>query len=552
MTDILQRRRGAKTVSRLPDRLDALTKVLQLSEGRIDPTLRAEAATVADRARTRLTLSSEHTVVAFAGSTGSGKSSLFNAITGLDLAQVGVRRPTTSTALACVWGSAGAAGVLDWLGIDVRHQVMRSSVLENADDSELRGLVLLDLPDHDSTEAAHRLEVSRLVERVDVLIWVVDPQKYADAAIHEAFLRPLAGYADVVVVVLNHIDRLSRAEVHVCAGDLRRLLADDGLGDVPLLLTSAATGKGVKRLRALLGERVLRRRSYAARLSADLDRVSNELVAACGDGAVAKPDAAEQRRLVESLSAAAGIGTVSAAVERSYLLRGGSLVAWPPVRLARSFRRDPLRRLGIDTSGPSSAGGAVQARAALPAAAPVQRAQVDAAVRRFGDAAAAGAPELWARGIRAASHRDADALPEALDRAVVGTDLGLNRTPVWWRAATALQWILFGAAVVGLGWLALLALNGFAGLPDLPTPSVRGWPVPTLILLVGLILGIAIGAVGRPFIASAARRTGSSARRRLAKSIERVAHQHVVRPVEDELTRFGDTRRLLAEVTRTR
>ncbi len=73
---------------------------------------------------------------------------------------------------------------------------------------DLRGLVLLDLPDHDSTEVAHRLEVDRLVELVDVLVWVLDPQKYADAAIHDRYLRPLARHAEVMVVVLNQVDRL--------------------------------------------------------------------------------------------------------------------------------------------------------------------------------------------------------------------------------------------------------------------------------------------------------------------------------------------------------
>ena len=56
----------------------------------------------------------------------------------------------------------------------------------------LDGLVLLDLPDHDSTEIDHRMEVDRLVQLVDMLVWVVDPQKYADAAIHDRYLKPLA------------------------------------------------------------------------------------------------------------------------------------------------------------------------------------------------------------------------------------------------------------------------------------------------------------------------------------------------------------------------
>ena len=39
----------------------------------------------------------------------------------------------------------------------------------------------------------HRLEVDRLVELVDLLVWVLDPQKYADAALHDRYLRRSPG-----------------------------------------------------------------------------------------------------------------------------------------------------------------------------------------------------------------------------------------------------------------------------------------------------------------------------------------------------------------------
>ena len=58
------------------------------------------------------------------------------------------------------------------------------------DSDGLQGLVLLDLPDFDSVETAHRLEVDRIVELADALLWVVEPQKYADAALHDRYLRP--------------------------------------------------------------------------------------------------------------------------------------------------------------------------------------------------------------------------------------------------------------------------------------------------------------------------------------------------------------------------
>ncbi|MCB2557781.1 50S ribosome-binding GTPase, partial [Listeria monocytogenes] len=80
-------------------------------------------------------------VVALAGATGSGKSSLFNALAGADLAAVGVPRPTTAEAMAAVRGD-GAQALLDWLGVQRRYRLA-------ADPGSQGGLVLLDLPDHD-------------------------------------------------------------------------------------------------------------------------------------------------------------------------------------------------------------------------------------------------------------------------------------------------------------------------------------------------------------------------------------------------------------------
>ena len=213
MTSLLE---GAKKlVTRSSDigaRVDGLERAAAAARGRVDDAVVDDATAVAARAAGRLKLSADHTVVALAGATGSGKSSTFNALSGLELSAVGVRRPTTSWATACVWGKEGAEELLEWLGIPARHQVTRDSMLSKADeDVEMRGVVLLDLPDHDSTEVSHHLEVDRLVQLADMLVWVLDPQKYADAAIHDRFLKPLAGHRDVMLVVLNHIDTVPEA-----------------------------------------------------------------------------------------------------------------------------------------------------------------------------------------------------------------------------------------------------------------------------------------------------------------------------------------------------
>ncbi len=155
MTSLLESAR--KLVSRGSDldaRVAGLDAAVLQARGRLDDEIVDHGREVVDRATSRLRLSAEHTVIALAGATGSGKSSTFNALTDLELSAVGVRRPTTSWATACVWGREGAPELLDWLGIPARHQVTRDSMLDTGrEDKRMHGTVLLDLPDHDSTES---------------------------------------------------------------------------------------------------------------------------------------------------------------------------------------------------------------------------------------------------------------------------------------------------------------------------------------------------------------------------------------------------------------
>ena len=163
--------------------------------------------------------------------------------------------------------------MLAWLQVPQRHQVGD----ETGDPGRLGGLVLLDLPDHDSTEVAHHLEVDRLVEVVDLLVFVLDPQKYADAAIHHRYLAPLRTHREVMLVVLNHVDEVAPDRRRDLDRDLARLLDADGLTGVPRLQTSAVTGEGVDALRDVLADRVAATRAAAARLSADVAAVAGAM-----------------------------------------------------------------------------------------------------------------------------------------------------------------------------------------------------------------------------------------------------------------------------------
>lgn len=415
----------------LEEKVEALRVGTELATGRLPGPLLDEAARLLERAGERSALSGSHTVVAFAGATGSGKSSLFNAVAELDLARVGARRPTTSTPLACVWGPEGAGPLLDWLEIPSRHQVVRESPLDAGAQADLTGLVLLDLPDHDSTEVAHRVEVDRVVALADLLVWVLDPQKYADDLVHTRYLRRLTGYAEVVVVVLNQVDRLSAAERQHCLAHLRRLLVDDGLAEVPLLATSAVTGEGIVDLRRRLRAAVRTRQAAEARTSADLADVASRMQAVLDGSAPASPDgawvsgeltvaarpaaaraparsatarpgggfvarlgrggsrdqvdSADRERLVDALGVACGVPAVVDAVGHAYAHRSRQATGWPLVRWLGRLRPDPLKRLRVDRSDVA----AEVLRSSLPPPTPAQRAAAAAAVRVLGDAAAA-------------------------------------------------------------------------------------------------------------------------------------------------------------------
>lgn len=537
---------GAADGARLADDLMALRDVVNAGDGRLDAAALERARAVLARAGERAELSGDHAVVALAGATGSGKSSLFNAITGLDLADVGARRPTTSTALASVWGADGAGDLLDWLGIRRRHRIEHASALSGPRETELAGLVLLDMPDHDSTTTSHMAEVDRLVELVDLFVWVVDPQKYADLALYERYLGRLHAHRDVMIVVLNQIDLLAPEEQRACRDDLVRLLGDRGLDGVPVLSMSARTGAGVEELRAMLRDRLAGKRVSADRLDADVLAVLAELA----DGAVGgrTPDLPRSRveELSAALYAAAGGAVVTAAVDRSFRDASVTATGWPVTRWLRRRRPDPLRRLHLSTFRRRGTPEIASTASSIAAPDPVRRARSDRAIRELSSVAAEGLPPAWQRGIADAALASAADLPDALDRAVTTTDLGTARRPLWWSVCNGLAWLFLAVTVVGGGWLLLLGVGSYLRLPDVPTPELGELPVPTLMLAAGLLGSLLVSLLGRAAAVVGARRRAAAARRRLSAAVTAVADDLVLTPIRLELDRHERVRKALA------
>jgi hypothetical protein len=380
------------------------------------------------------------------------------------------------------------------------------------------------------------------VELVDVLVWVLDPEKYADAAVHDRYLAPLSTHAGALLVVLNQVDRLDPAAAQACEADLRRLLDGEGLDTVPIQPLSARTGSGVAELRGELARRVAARRAATDRLTADVRAVAADLAVHTPDagspgGRDADPQSGDDvlaGELVDALSAAAGVAVVRAAVERSEARAGAGTTGWPLLRWVRRLRPDPLGRLHL---------GDPRARTSLPPAGPGARAAVATAVRGARDAEGAGLPQAWREELRRTVVASEDQLADRLDQAVAGVDLGPDRTPLWQRMVGGLQWSLALVALVGALWLLALVVLGFFRLDGIvPLPRVQEVPLPTLLLIGGLLAGLLLAVVSRPLVALRARRRGRAVQRRVQLAVEAVAEDDLLAPmraVREDAERFG-------------
>ncbi|MGW5420689.1 GTPase [Streptomyces sp. NPDC003943] len=511
----------------LRTRLDALHELVGLSRTRVESEVLAEAGRVLDEAAARQRLSARHTVVAIAGATGSGKSTLFNALAGVPVSETGLRRPTTAAPLALSW-SEGAAGLLDRLGIPGR--LRRRPLAGGAGDSDLQGLVLIDLPDHDSAVTAHRDQVDRLLGLVDAVIWVVDPEKYADAALHERYLRPLAGHAEVTFVVLNQIDRLGTEAADLVLDDLRRLLDEDGvaLGEhgepgATVLALSALTGDGVPELREMLGRFVQERTAPERRLAADVDAAAARLRPVyVADG---RPGLGERARedFADRLALAVGAHAAGEAAERVW--RRGAIKACgtPWLRLYRWYERIRAHGTGTDPRLEAPAEDELTAR---------QR--VEQAVRIVSDEASRGLPGPWAQAVREAAARGADGLPEALDEltATMGDPAARPPRPAWWPAAVLAQVVMTLLQFLGALWL----VGQIVGVLQ------PGLLAPVLVMVAGIVGGPLVEWACAAAVRGPALRYGQEAERKLREAVAACGRARVLDPIAAELMRYREVR----------
>jgi GTP-binding protein EngB required for normal cell division len=505
-----------------------LATATQLAPGRCRDEDVERLVALRDHVLERLELGDGVTVVAVAGGTGVGKSALVNRLVGTEVVVEGVRRPTTDHAVAVAPAlDATTARLLDWLGIDDRRVV--PAALPD-------GLVLVDLPDHDSVADAHRVISERLAARVDVLLVVVDPVKYARADLHEGALASLRAHAEVLTIVLNREDELDPDDVTRVRDDLRDRLADDGLERARVVTTSAATGRGVSTLGEHLAAVAGDRRAAVRRLEADAAQTAGEVL----EGAPVLPAASiEVAPLVDAALEATDGYRALATAEVEHRSVGRRATRSPLARLARAPLHLTIRvgrELGFGTGAPAAASRQLPPRSQ------------ELLTRRLAEqvqlSSTVGASHTALdRAITAAAASAAPALVAEV-RQVTAPAVPPRRR--WWAGMAGARLVAESIALVGFVWLLLLAGAEWLALPAPSPPALTeqvSWPAG--LLLGGLLLRVLLGLLTRRLLRVGARRARARMERQLRSRLATVVDELLVAPYAAEVAATARLREAL-------
>ena len=171
----------------------------------------------------RLKELSSPAVVVVAGSTGAGKSTLYNSLLGEEVSQAGVLRPTTREPVF-------AYNPLDVDVLVHSPTTAMSRVVEH--DGVPRGTALLDAPDLDSLLAENRSTAAQLLEAADLWLFVTTAARYGDALPWVALGQAMERGASVAMV----LNRVPQHNLTTIRGDLLARLREHGMEGVPLFV----------------------------------------------------------------------------------------------------------------------------------------------------------------------------------------------------------------------------------------------------------------------------------------------------------------------------
>ncbi|MEA1935733.1 MAG: GTPase [Thermodesulfobacteriota bacterium] len=161
--------------------------------------------------------------VVFIGGTGTGKSTLFNALCGSYISETGVERPKTAGTIAYVHKKTPLEDNFPFPEFEVKrirekndgspnipHVSRNFIVVEHARD-DISHLVLTDTPDLDSLEIQNRQMAEDLYLLADVIVFITSQEKYADD-VPSRFLYRIHREGKPYFFLFNKADPVTRRE----------------------------------------------------------------------------------------------------------------------------------------------------------------------------------------------------------------------------------------------------------------------------------------------------------------------------------------------------
>jgi hypothetical protein len=289
------------------------------------------------------------------GSTGSGKSTIVNALVGTPLTRVGVIRPTTRQpilvhapedagwfasdrilpGLARVRGTISSPGTPASAAGDPPAASRIRELMLLAHDAVPTSLAIIDAPDIDSVAEDNRALAAQLLAAADLWVFVTTANRYADA-VPWKLLDGAAGRSLTVAVILN---RVPPGAVDDVLPDLKRMLAKRNLSDAPVfvieeqplddlgMLPPTAVAEPRAWLTSIAGDRAERTRIAARTLSGAIDDLDRRVA----DIAEARQAQLDWILGVEAMASAEyqkAVDAVDEATRDGALLRGEVLARW--------------------------------------------------------------------------------------------------------------------------------------------------------------------------------------------------------------------------------
>ena len=466
-------------------------------------------------------------VLALVGGTGVGKSSLLNALAGGDVSRASALRPTTAEPIAWIPRTEREAlePLLDWL--DVRET-------REHETTGLGSVAILDLPDMDSVAGEHRARVEALLPLVDAVAWVTDHEKYADAVLHDEFLRSWLPRLGRQVVLVNKTDRVTDGDARRIQRDLEADLASGVIrgSDVAVLRSSAVSPDGTRAFRAWLDAGAEAKRVVRGRIAASLAAAAWDLAwaAGAGSGRSGKP-------LLDGASRAVAVRSATEAVLRVIDLPALERQAVAATRArARARGAGPLGRLTslvYRTSGRETAVADPnrfllrwRERGELgPAVESIRRSLSDP----IRTAPSAIRPAL------AATLDPGDVrlgLERALDRAIGGVGALQPPTSRWWTVFGVLQTLTTAAIALSAAWVVVwILVRPVTG--SIEVPVLGPIPSPFVALVVSLLAGYLIARLLGAHAGWIGSRWATWVRGRVAEAVEQEVQKRAFTRIDE-------------------